>query len=163
MKCLPKDFWSDYGQLIMARSHDDIRSYSTRLMKSTQAFVAAVSDPLVTKKEIKQEVIRGTYEEIISNWRSKMVLAAQTDDAYLALMTMASCQGFYDEFATEYNVERVRLYEGFHIDDLSRSAEWFDAAADYYRSLYAQLGEPVRSYSSIEEFEQAYLHGERTE
>jgi hypothetical protein len=111
----------------------------------------------MAKKEMTRDGIRGTYEEIVSNWRAKMHLAAQTDDAYLALMTMASCQEFYDEFATEYNIERVRLFEGFQIDDLSRSAELFDAAMEYYRCLYIQVGEPVLSYSSIEAFEKAYL------
>jgi hypothetical protein len=129
-------------------------------MKSVQSFVTTLTESIAAKKEITQEAIRGTYEEIVSNWRSKMVLAAHTDDAYLALMTMASCQGFYDEFSTEYNIERVRLYEGFRIDDLSCSAERFDAAAEYYRNLYAQLREPVRSYASIEEFEKAYLERE---
>ena len=91
-----------------------------------------------------------------------MQLGAQTDDAYLALMTMASCQGFYDEFATEYNIDRVRLFEGFQIDALSRSAERFDSAMEYYRSLYTQVGEPIRFYSNIEALERAYLESERT-
>jgi len=160
MKRLPENFWIDYQQLIAANSRDDIQSYSTRLMKSTRAFVTTVTEPVTAKKEMTQDDIRGTYEEIFSNWRNKMVLAAQTDDAYLALMTMASCQELYDELATEYHVDRVRLFEGFQIDDLSRSAEEFDAAMEYYRCLYTQLGEPVRSYSSIEEFEKAYLERE---
>lgn len=129
-------------------------------MKNVQAFVTAITEPITAKKEITQDAIRGTYEEIVSNWRSKMHLAAHTDDAYLALMTMASCQGFYDEFATEFNIDRVSLFEEFQIDDLSRSAERFDAAMEYYRCLYIQLGEPVRSYSSIETFERAYLECE---
>lgn len=157
MDRLPQNFWMDYQNLITANSLDGIQACSTRLMKSVQDFVAKMTGPVLVKKEITQDAIRGTFEEIVSNWRSKMVLAAQTDDAYLSLMTMASCQGFYDEFSTEYNVERVRLFEEFHIDDLSRSAERFDAGADYYRRLYAQLGEPIRSYASIEEFEKAYL------
>lgn len=157
MKKLPQEFWTDYQQLITANLHDDVRACATRLMKSVQAFVTSVNESVTAKKEISQEAIRGTYEEIVSNWRSKMYLAAQTNDAYLALMTMASCQGFYDDFATEYNIDRVRLFEGFQIDDLSRLAEQFDAAMEYYRCLYTQVGEPVRSYSSIEAFERAYL------
>jgi hypothetical protein len=160
MKRLPEDFWHDYQQLIAANSYDGIQSCSTRLMKTTRAFVTSVNKPVTVKKEMTQDGIRGTYEEIVSNWRSKMYLAAQTDDAYLALMTMASCQEFYDEFATEYNIERVRLFEGFQIDDLSRSAERFDAALEYYRCLYTRVGEPIRSYSSIEAFEKAYLECE---
>jgi hypothetical protein len=160
MKRLPQHFWPDYQQLIAANSHDGIQSCSTRLMKTIQAFVTTVNEPVMAKKEMTQEGIRGTYEEIVSNWRSKMHLAAQTGDAYLALMTMASCQLFYDEFATEYNIDRVRLFEGFQIDDLSRSSELFDAATEYFRCLYTQVGAPVRSYPSIEAFEKAYLEYE---
>jgi len=40
---------------------------------------------------------------------------------------------------------------------LSRSAELFDAAMEYYRCLYTQLGEPIKSYPTIEAFEKAYL------
>jgi len=160
MKRLPQHFWPDFQQLIAATSHDGIQACSTRLMKTVQALVTTLNEPVTAKKEMTQEDLRGTYEEIFSNWRSKMYLAAHTDDAYLALMTMASCQEFYDEFATEYNIDRVRLFEGFQIDDLSRSAERFDAAMEYYRCLYTQLGEPVRSYSSIEAFEKAYLESE---
>jgi predicted nucleotidyltransferase len=159
MKRLPRAYLTDYQQLIAANSQDGIRSCATRLMKNVQAFVTTVNKPFIVKKEISQDSIRGTYEEIVSNWRSKMYLAAQTDDAYLALMTMASCQGFYDEFATEYNIDRVRLFEGFQIDDLPRSAEQFDAAMEYYRCLYTRVGEPIKAYTSIEAFEKDYLSG----
>jgi hypothetical protein len=159
MKSRPQHFWSDYQQLIQANTLDRIQSCSTRLMQTIQGFVKTINEPVMPKKEITQESIRGAYEEIFSNWRNKMHLAAQTDDAYLALMTMASCQEFYDEFATEYKIERVRVFEEFQIDDLSRSAERFDAAMKYYRCLYAEVGEPVRSYPSIEAFEKDYLSG----
>ena len=160
MKRLPQEFWTDYQQLIVANSQGSIQSCSTRLMKSVQSLVMAVNESVTAKKEISQDAIRGTYEEIVSNWRSKMYLAAQTDDAYLALMTMASCQGFYDEFATEFNIDRVCFFEEFQIDDLSCSAARFDAAMEYYRGLYSRVGEPVRSYASIEAFEKAYLECE---
>jgi hypothetical protein len=157
MKILPENFLKNYHELISARTVEEIKSCSTKLMNTAQAFVSELVGREKAKKAITPESIEGTYEEIISNWRNKMYLAAHTDDAYLALMTMASCQGFYDEFATEFNIDRVRLFDGFRIDDLSRSAELFDAAMEYYRCLYAQIGEPVRSFSSIEAFEKAYL------
>ncbi|MDK0748933.1 hypothetical protein P7A58_15565, partial [Clostridium perfringens] len=93
------------------RTVEELKSCSTKLMNTTRAFASKLIGRAKTKKEITPESIAGTYEEIVSNWRNKMYLAAQTDDAYLALMTMASCQQFYDEFATEYNVDRVRLFE----------------------------------------------------
>jgi len=160
MKLLPKDFLQDYHEVITAHTVEEIKSCSTKLMNTSKAFVSELTSRVVTKKEITPESIEGTYEEIVSNWRNKMHYAARTGDAYLSLMTMASCQEFYDEFATEYNIDRVRLYEGFQIDDLFRSAEQFDAAMEHIRCLHTQVGEPIRSYSSIEAFEKAYLEGE---
>ena len=157
MKILPENFLQNYDELITARTVEELKSCSTKLMNTTRAFVSELIGRAKTKKEITPESIAGTYEEIVSNWRNKMYLAAQTDDAYLALMTMASCQQFYDEFASQYNVDRVRLFEAFQMDDLTRSAQRFDTAMEYYRGLYTQVGEPVRSYASIEAFEKAYL------
>jgi hypothetical protein len=159
MKTLPQGFVQHYHELITARTVEEIKFCSTKLMHTSKDFVSELIGRVQTKKEITADSIEGTYEEIVSNWRNKMHFAAHTDDVYLALMTMASCQGFYDEFATEYNIDRVRLFETFQIDDLSRSAALFDTAMEYYRCLYAQLGEPVRSYSSIEAFEEDYLDG----
>jgi hypothetical protein len=160
MKILPKNFVQNYHELITARTVEEIKSCSTKLMNTSKDFVSELISRVKAKKEITAESIEGTYEEIVSNWRNKMYLAAHTDDAYLALMTMTSCQEFYDEFATEYNIDRVRLFEGFQIDDLSRSAERFNTAMEYYRCLYTRVGEPVRSYASIEAFEKAYLERE---
>lgn len=157
MTILPKNFLQNYSELIAARTVEEIKSCSTKLMHTSQAFVSELIGGVKAKKEITPESIEGTYEEIVSNWRNKMYFAAHTNDVYLALMTMASCQGFYDEFAAEFNIDRVRLFEGFRIDDLSQSAKLFDAAMEYYRCLYTQLGKPIRSYPSIEAFENAYL------
>ncbi len=160
MKILPENFLQNYHELITARTVEEIKFCSTKLMNTLKAFVSELIGRVKAKKEITLESIEGTYEEIVSNWRNKMHLAAHTDDAYLALMTMTSCQGFYDEFATEYNIDRVRLFEGFQIDNLPRSAELFDTAMEYYRCLYSRFGAPVRSYPSIEAFEKAYLECE---
>jgi hypothetical protein len=157
MKILPTNFLQDYHDVITARSIEEIKSCSTKVMKTTNAFVSELTGRVTAKKEITPESLEGTYEEIVSNWRNKMHRAAHTDDAYLSLMTMASCQAFYDEFAAEYNFDRVRLFEGFQIDDLFRSAELFDAAMEPFRCLYTRVGEPIRSYSSIEAFEKAYF------
>jgi hypothetical protein len=160
MRILPENFLQNYHELIAARTVEEIKSCSTRLMNASRAFVLELSCLVKAKKEITPESIEGTYEEIVSNWRNKMHLAAHTNDAYLALMTMKSCQGFYDEFATEYNVDRVCLFEGFQIEDLPQSAERFDTAMEYYRFLYTRVGAPVRFYPSIEAFEKAYLECE---
>ena len=48
-----------------------------------------------TKEEDKQVIsadnIRGTYEEIYSNWKNKMYHAIEINSKYLSFRTMASC------------------------------------------------------------------------
>jgi hypothetical protein len=40
---------------------------------------------------------------------------------------------------------------------LQKTAEDFDVAMKQYKELYTKTGEPVRHYSTIEEFEEDYL------
>jgi hypothetical protein len=126
-------------------------------MNTSKAFVSELISRVKGKTEITPESIEGSYEEIFSNWRGKMYLAAQNNDVYLALMTAASCQGFYDETADEYKVKRINLFEGLCLDDLHQSARRFDAAMEEYLNLYKRIGLSVRFYSNIEAFENMYL------
>jgi hypothetical protein len=157
MKILPKNFLQKYHELINAHTVEEIKCCSTKLMNTSSAFVSELISRVKEKKKITPEDIEGTYEEIFSNWRSKMHLAAQNKDVYLALMTATSCQGFYDEMTAEYDVERINLFEGLHLDDLHQSARRFDVAMEEYRNLYERTGIPVRFYASIETFENMYL------
>ncbi len=160
MKRLPEEFLADHKQLIAAHSRDEIQSCSTRLMKTTRTFVTILNERVAVKKEITAQSLRGTYEEIVSNWKNKMHFAACTNDTYLACMTLASCQEFYDDLATDYPIERVELFEAFHTDHLFQSVEHFNAAMAQYERLYTEVGEPIRDYTSLAAFEQAYLEHE---
>lgn len=157
MKALPGNFLRDYRGLIAAVSCDDIKSCATLLMSATRKFATALTDGVAVRKEPMRLGVRGTYEEIYSNWRNKMRLAARERDPHLALATMSSCQEFYDWIAVEYSVERIRLFDGFRIDDLHGAAERFNCAMEEYRRLYGMVGETVKSYAGIDAFEKDYL------
>jgi hypothetical protein len=157
MQILPENFLKNYHELLTACTVAEIKSCSTRLMNTSKAFVSELISRVTGKKEITLESIEGSYEEIVSNWRGKMQYAAQNGDVYLALMSAASCQGFYDEMAAEYDVERINLFEGLHLEDLHQAAKRFDAAMEAYLNLYKRTGMPVRFYSNIETFENMYL------
>jgi len=157
MKQLPKNFLQCYHLLVIANSIEEIKSCSTELMNATKEFVAKLKDVVITKKEITPETIKGTYEEIFSNWRSKMYYAAENDDEYLSFVTAASCQGFYDEISDEFNTGRIWIFDGFRIDDLLQSVKVFDSAMEQYKTLYSKCGKSIKYYTSIDEFEKDYL------
>lgn len=157
MKYLPIDFNELYWKLIKAVSVGEIKETGTMLMKTVKDFAKQMKDKVTSKKEISEADINGTYEEIYSNWRNKMYHASDKDDAYLSLMTAASCQSFYDEMYSEYDIDRIDLMKNITADKLALAAEAFDEAMNEYKKNYDRLGTRVKYYKDLEEFERKYL------
>jgi hypothetical protein len=157
MKYLPVDFNMLYCKLIRAVNVEDTREISTTLMKAVKEFVKQMKDKVITKKEISEADIRGTYEEIYSNWKNKMYHAADRDDAYLSLMTASSCQQFYDYMYSKYNIDRIDLMKNITPCNLALSAEEFDNAMEEYKKNYERLGLDIKYYEDLDEFERKYL------
>ena len=157
MNYLPTGFNELYWDLIKADSIEDIKEKSTILMKTVKSFAQQMKDKVIIKKEIKEEDINGTYEEIYSNWKNKMFHAADMNDVYLSLMTAASCQNFYDEMYNEYNIDKIDLMKDFRADNLILSAKVFDNAMEVYKKNYDRLGAKIKHYKDLDEFEKKYL------
>jgi hypothetical protein len=156
MKYLPIGFNELYWKLIKAESAEEVKETATLLMKAVKDFAKQMEDRVISKKEISEAVIKGTYEEIYSNWKNKMHHAADKDDAYLSLMTAASCQKFYNEMYRKYNIGRIDLMENITAD-LTLSAEAFDEAMEEYKKNYDRLGIEIKCYKDLGEFEKKYL------
>ncbi len=157
MKHLPIDFNIFYWKLIRAESVEETKEISTMLMKSVKEFAKQMKDKVISKKEISEDAIKGTYEEIYSNWKNKMYHAADKDDAYLSLMTAASCQQFYDYMYSKYNIDRIDLMKNITPDNLTLSAEKFDNAMEEYKKNYDRLRAEIKHYKDLDEFERKYL------
>jgi len=130
MESLPIGFYNLYWKLIKADSVEEIKEISTLLMKTVKSFAEIMKNKVSLKKKISEADIKGTYEEIYSNWKNKMYHASDTGDAYLSLMTAASCQNFYDELYSEYDIDRIDLMNRIAADNLVLSAEAFDNAME---------------------------------
>lgn len=154
---LPEDYPALSDALVRAGTPEQIHEAATELLRSVRACFARVSAGLGDRKPLTTDALRGTYEEIFSNWRNKMEHAAQIGSPYLSLMTAMSCQNFYDEMAGEYDIPQIDLMSRIHADDLSGAAAAFDEAMEEYLEAYHRLGLPVRRYHTIEEFEADYL------
>ena len=157
MKHLPIDFYELYWKLIKAVNVEEMKECGTMLMKSVKDFAKKMKDRAIFKKEIIEADINGTYEEIYSNWRNKMYHASDINDVYLSLMTAASCQSFYDEMYSEYNIVQIDLVKHIKTDNLALSAKAFDEAMEEYKKNYDRLGKAIKYYNDLEEFEIKYL------
>ena len=64
-------------------------------------------DIIIKKADALCPDLRGTYEEMYSNWKNKMTEAACRDDVYSSFMNLLSLQWMFYEIA-EY--EKVGIY-----------------------------------------------------
>ena len=109
------------------------------------------------KKELSANDLVGTYEEIYSNWRSKMFHSIAIDDPYLSFSTMSSCQYFYNMMFDNYNIENINIMKNFFPSNLTATAAHFDLAMEEYLKLYKKHNVQVVNYETINEFEVKYL------
>lgn len=112
---------------------------------------------VTTKKTITENDIKGSYEEIYSNWKNKMYHAADINDTYLSLNTAASCQEFYDDMYNEYNIKKVDIMKKLKDNNLKEAAKCFDEAMEEYKENYNRLNIDVVKYNDLDEFEENYL------
>ncbi len=157
MPQLPADFMSLYNRLVLAGDMDAMKSAATELLKSLRNFARQKRAGVTNRREMTPADLKGTFEEIHSNWKNKMHLAAETDDAYLSLMTAASCQHFYDEMADQFLMEKLDLIKHTGPDNLHDAADAFDRAMESYRMNYDRLGADIVRYPDLEAFEGGYL------
>lgn len=157
MKYLPLDFIEIYGKMVKAGNVGEIQKAATMLMRTVKDFSRQMKDRVISKTEITEADITGSYEEIYSNWKNKMRDAIDRDDAYLSLMTAASCQQFYDEMYNRYNIDRIDIMQSIIPGDLSGSAEAFENAMEEYRKNYYRIGLKVKCYKNLADFEIDYL------
>lgn len=157
MEKLPGNFNLHYLDLLKSDTLGAIKESATLLMNCVKKHLKEIEYTLTYKKSISPDCLTGSYEEIVSNWKNKMRLAVETNDAYLSFVTAVSCQLFYDDMYKEYEIDRVDLMKHFDINDLSASEQAFNSAMEEYKQLYAKTGTRILYYNNLDEFESDYL------
>jgi hypothetical protein len=118
-----------------------------------EEYVEEIED---TKLDLTADNIRGTYEEIYSNWKNKMHHAIDINSNYLSFRTMAACQEFYDEMAMLLDIPRIELLSKYNPTDLVWNEVVFNDAMEEWKKLYSHVGLEVEQYNSLEELDNLY-------
>ncbi|MBQ2956668.1 MAG: nucleotidyltransferase domain-containing protein [Clostridia bacterium] len=108
------------------------------------------------KSEPDADVLRGTYEEMFSNWRNKMFLAAQENNRHLAFMSMISMNAMLSDISEEMETGGIDVLGGYDPNDLMKTAQSFDEALSHYRRLYEQAALTENRYPDIDAFIETY-------
>ena len=103
--------------------------------------------------------LRGTYEEMYSNWKNKMQVAANNDNKHLAFTSMSSFQEMISEIEEGAEIEKYEVFAHYNPMNLQQTRDGFDEVLEAYAEEYDKVGLQVRHYSDIDAFVEEYLKG----
>ena len=112
------------------------------LMRAVRTTIAEAEAELPSPAPTADD-LRGVYEEIFSNWRGKLCLAAETDDSHLAFLSLALAQTMFDD---------IPVMTGYDPSDLPAALPAFDHALSALAERYAAANLPICRYSSLSAF-----------
>ena len=150
---LPQRYVETIGAIVRARDMAGLAAALTALVRAMLAYTRREGE----KQPSTPDALRGTYEEMFSNWRSKMPEAAARGDAFSSFMNMASLQAMLDDIAGETDIPAFDVMASYDPDDLAGNARAFDDALSAYRREYDKLGMTPRRYRDVDEFVKDYL------
>lgn len=154
---LPEDFSSLYQACIYARDIAETKETATKLLRNLSNLMTEVKDSVHSPTRLTAEALKGSYEEAYSNWKSKMELAEKTNNRYLAFMSAASFQQFYEAVLQDYDVPKLDVLSCFSNDDRSAELDAFLAGMHQLRTLYNEQQATLATYADIADFKENYL------
>ena len=153
MQNRPEGLCNLIDYVISATSVDSAKKYLTLLMKETIAVFRRVQETLpVQKTTVIADSLIGTYEEMYSNWRNKMYLAAETGNKHLAFMSLISANEMFSEISSEADIHRFNALESYDSQDLQKTAKAYDSILNEYLTEYKRAGIAEKRYSDIDVF-----------
>lgn len=158
MKNRPEKLCDRIEDIVSATSVASLQKHLSTLMRETAAVFRRVKETVAApKKSAAKDALTGTYEEMYSNWRNKMYLAAETGNRHLAFMSLISADAMFSEIDSELNIDRYDVLGGYDFQDLHKTAKAYDDVLEKYLKEYSKAGLQANCYSDID----AFVHGYR--
>ena len=149
---LPFDLEAIIIDIIRAETVEKIRESLKDLLVFTKEYLQVPK-----KKELPSASnLRGTYEEMYSNWKNKMPEAADRDDVYSSFMNLLSLQHMFHEIAEDIAVDDLEIMDKFEPDNLEENADVFDKALSSYLAEYEKVGICPKRFGNVAEFAEDY-------
>lgn len=152
MKNKPEKLCDMIDSVISATSVESAKGHLTKLMKETIDVFHQVKRTITVKKPVTADTLFSTYEEMYSNWRNKMYVAAETGNRHLAFMSLISSNAMFSEISSEVDINRYNALRGYNSQDLHKTAKAYDDILSDYLKEYRKAGIQVKHYSDIDAF-----------
>ena len=144
--------------LIRAETMDSAKEAARTFLKAIHVCFQELETGLkAPNPPVSADNLRGTYEEMISNWRNKLYLSAKTEDAFLAFSSLAAMQNMLSEIEESVAIRHYNVMECYHPEDLQLTARECDRVLTAYLSEYEQAGLAPLCYPNIDAFLKDYL------
>ena len=143
--------------IVSAETVPVLKERLTLLVKElTACFERERQTVMPDKKPADMESLRGTYEEMFSNWHGKMRAAAEAGDRHLAFMSLVSLDEMLSDIRSEVDIDRSDAVSVYDPEDLEKTAGGFDAVLRDYLREYSRAGMRAAVYPDIDAFLAAY-------
>ena len=149
---LPFDLETGILAVIQAETVEKIRERLTEVFILTDGYLQVPKK----KKLPSAENLRGTYEEMYSNWKNKMTEAAGRDDVCSSFMNLLSLQWMFYEIAECIAVDDFEIMDKFSPKNLEENVDVFDQALNKYLAEYEKVGICPKHFESMTEFVEDY-------
>lgn len=131
----------------------------SKLRSLSKSMILYVEDYVKQEKEKKEpsEDLKGTYEELYSNWRNKVEEAAKNKDTFSSFANMCNMNYMLADISNDFNIGPFDVMEEFDSDCLDNNVKLYDAYLDKYENVYRKAGITVKRFSNVDEFVCDYL------
>ena len=157
MERVPKHLEEYFNDVIHAATVPNIKDAVAKLVKTTKDLYDEIAEETLGKAVPTKDNLKGTYEEIWSNWKNKIHYSVVNKNTFLAFSSGANCQEFYNEMHIERGTDPINLMKHFQSDNLDAFAYAFEEAMQLYKKEYDRLQMQVLTYDSIDAFRKDYL------
>ena len=149
---LPFDLEARILAVTQAETVEKIRAELTEVFVLTNGYLQVPKK----KERPSAQNLRGTYEEMYSNWKNKMAEAAGRNDMYSSFMNLLSLQWMFYEIAECIAVDGFEIMDKFNPKNLEENVDVFNQALNKYLAEYEKVGICPKHFESMTEYAEDY-------
>lgn len=154
---IPNDFEKLYMAVIDAKTIEEIRNVSYKMLKSIVELYDKMYDKFVKRPVPTYDNLCGTYEELWCNCRNKVIASTESNDKSYAYHAARGAQEYLDEMAECIGTKKFDLMQYFDPDNLLSFKEAFLSIMEEYLEEYNKVGRKVERYDSFEQLYDNYM------
>jgi len=158
MPLRPATLCEQIEAIVSAATPEQTKDALTSLVQAVVRTFRQTNATLTNEKSpATADSLRGTYEEMFSNWRNKMYLAAELQDKHLAFLCMNSLAAMLFEIEADVAIDLYDVMSDYNPDDLLATARAYDAILERYLQEYRKVDLEIEHYPDIDAFIKKYL------